>query len=82
VPTCDHVQREPGGGYRLDTPPCGKPAVQFWLCHSNTVAGVTWTLACCEEHRMPLEPPDGVRYNDDSHEISEQEFLVAQVMQA
>ena len=62
--------------------PCSKPAVQFWLCYSNTVKGVTWTLACCEQHRMALEPPPGTTYNDGSHEITEEEFHVAQVMQS
>jgi hypothetical protein len=78
VPCCH--KGEPFGGYRVDAPICGKPAVQFLLHHSNTTEGVTWTSAHCQEHYIPEEPPPGIVWIDNAQDLTEDEYHVAEIM--
>ncbi len=61
---------------------CGQPSVQFILHHSNSVPGRVWTTACCEAHRICLDPPPGAMWVDDPEEITEEEYVVVNVMES
>ncbi|MGH9920391.1 MAG: hypothetical protein ACRD6W_16175 [Nitrososphaerales archaeon] len=77
---CHGLKRTHIGDYNILEEPCGEPAVQFILEHSNSVTGVCWPLAFCEDHRCPDQPHLPGRWVCEAQEISEDEYHVAAVM--